>query len=86
MNLYLITQSEISGYDTYISAVVAAKSENDAKLIHPSNVIDGAAGIDGGFTSSMAWASRPSNVTAAYLGRAARSVKRGIILASFNAG
>ena len=35
MKLYLIHQREDYSYDTYDSAVVAAKSEADARLIHP---------------------------------------------------
>jgi hypothetical protein len=36
MNLYLISQDVNTGYDTYDSAVVAAPSEEDARLIHPN--------------------------------------------------
>lgn len=35
MNLYLISQTERSGYDTFDSAVVCAPSESEAVLIHP---------------------------------------------------
>ena len=34
--LYLVSQSINNGYDTYDSMVVAAESEQDARLIHPS--------------------------------------------------
>ena len=37
MNLYLLTQEDASGYDTYDSCVVAAKNEEDAKQIVPRN-------------------------------------------------
>jgi hypothetical protein len=36
MNLYLITQDLVEGYDTYDSAVVVAETEDDARKIHPS--------------------------------------------------
>ena len=36
MKLYLISQDVNTGYDTYDSAVVSAKSEADARTIHPS--------------------------------------------------
>lgn len=35
MNLYLLTQNDNTGYDTYDSAVVAAKDETQARSIHP---------------------------------------------------
>lgn len=35
MNLYLISQNVNTGWDTYQSAVVSAKNENEAKSIHP---------------------------------------------------
>jgi hypothetical protein len=35
MNLYLLTQSAVTGWDTYDSAVVAAESEEAARMIHP---------------------------------------------------
>ncbi len=36
MNLYFISQNQNTGYDTYDSAVVVAKNEEEAKLIYPS--------------------------------------------------
>jgi len=39
MKLYLISQEIVTGYDTYDSAVVSAKDENDAKNIHPSDFV-----------------------------------------------
>ena len=35
MNLYLLTQEVVSGYDAYDSAVVCAPDEHTAKRIHP---------------------------------------------------
>ena len=35
MNLYLISQTENEGYDTYDSAVVYAETAEQARLIHP---------------------------------------------------
>lgn len=37
LNLYLISQTVNNGYDTYDSAVVAAASEEEARLIYPDN-------------------------------------------------
>lgn len=36
MNLYLIWQDENNDYDTYDSAIVCAKSGDEAVKIHPS--------------------------------------------------
>ena len=38
MNLYRIWQGQNCSYDTYDSAVVAAESEDGARLIHPSSL------------------------------------------------
>ena len=35
MNLYLISQTENEGYETYDSAVVCAETEAEAQRIHP---------------------------------------------------
>ena len=37
MKIYLISQQEISGYDTFDSAVVFAESEQEARNINPNN-------------------------------------------------
>ena len=36
MNIYLLNQTEKTGYDTYDSCVVIANNEEEAKLIHPN--------------------------------------------------
>ena len=72
-NLYLISQEENNGWDTFDSAVVCAKSAAEAKQIVPGY----------GFDS---WAS-PQFVTVEYLGKAKSKIKLGsVICASFNAG
>lgn len=35
MNIYLLSQTEYRGYDTYDSAVVFADSEDAARMMHP---------------------------------------------------
>ena len=80
MNLYLIEQSENTGYDTYDSAVVAAETETDAREIHPSEY--SCWGDDYG----QSWASSPDNVTAKLIGKADHAIESGVVLASFNAG
>jgi len=77
MNIYFLSQSDNTGYDTYDSCVVYAESEDEARQIHPSSY--------GGF-SSRTWASCPENVEVDYLGTDAKVTRAGLILASFNAG
>jgi len=81
MKLFLISQTERNGYDTYDAAVVAAETEGRAKEFVP----------DLGFgefenDNWSSWASKPENVSAKYIGEAAHGTKEGLILASFNAG
>ena len=37
MNLYVLTQNEVSGDDTWNGVVVASVSADDAVIIHPSD-------------------------------------------------
>ena len=81
MNLYLLTQGEETGYDTYDSVVVAAKSEDEARNIHPNEwshnpwkrkyVGD--------------WCKEPESVIVELIGEAVKGTQAGVILASFNA-
>ncbi len=80
MNLYLLSQDENTDYDTYDSVVVAAKDENEARLIHP----DGDNAEWG--CRYPAWASSPEKVTVTKIGKASDDVQLGVVLASFNAG
>ena len=99
MKLYLITQDIVNDFDTYDSAVVAAKSPKDAKTIHPSGFVthitdgkwmgtySGGNNIGGEYEAeSSDWVkySDIENVKAEYLGETEQ--ERGVILASFNAG
>jgi hypothetical protein len=79
MNLYLLTQKENSGWDTYDSVVVAAKNEQEAKKILPSEYSDWN-------NLCGTWASSPENVTVEYIGKAKEGTVKGVVLASFNAG
>ena len=88
MNLYLLTQTETVGYDTFDAMVVAAKSEDEARKIHPYNNSslrpDEDPWDEEPFFAS--WALTPEAVTVTLLGVAKRGTKAGIILTSFNAG
>jgi hypothetical protein len=79
MNLYLLTQDKLDGYDTYDSAVVCAKSETAARTIHPS-------GYEG--DNVWKWDSwpTPEDVVVKLIGTAVRGSEAGVICASFNAG
>jgi len=79
LNLYLISQDEESGYDTYDSAVVCAANKDEAIKIHPG-------GKWSDNKHDYIWASSPSNVQAKLIGVASKSMAKGVVLASFNAG
>ena len=77
-SLYLLTQDENNGYDTYDSCVVVALSQEGARQINP-------AGKWGKIWT--AWCSKPAQVEVQYLGKADSSLEAGfIVCASFNAG
>jgi len=74
--LFLISQEEYNGYDTYDSAVVCAPDENYARNMNPSTVPH----------DWNEWANSPDQVTVQYLGDAAPHIEVGVICASYNAG
>lgn len=80
MNIYMLSRNEDIGYDEYCAVVVIAKSPQDAIKIHPSD-IDGV----GSYTSN-GWTTEKKNIHVEYIGKAAVNAKRGVVLASFNAG
>ncbi len=77
MNLYLLTQKENNGYDTYDSIIVSANSIDEAKLVLPDS--------DYSRWGDSTWATGPENVTAALIGIAIKDISE-VHLASFNAG
>ncbi len=98
MKLWLITQNEETGYDSYDSAVVAAEDSLSARRTHPSDFyaysedFHGWALLmhDGSLRQqtyySRTWASKPQNVYAKYIGEAQENIAAGVICSSFNAG
>lgn len=84
LNIYLLTQNEAKGYDTYSACVVAARSSSDARKIKPRE--EGYGGDDNDFSCGGAWARSPKAVKVELLGKAKSRTKRGLILASFHAG
>lgn len=79
MNLYLLTQDEETGYDTFDSVVVAALNGDQAKKIHPY-------GDDAWGYWSGCWPKSPEGVDAKLIGKAVDGTSAGVILSSFNAG
>ena len=82
MNLYLLTQDEENGYDTYDSVVVAAESEDEARLIHPNSWTDN----PWNRKYRGDWCKEPESVTVEKIGKAKTGTLSGVVLASFNAG
>ena len=78
MNLYLLSQSENRGYDTYDSCVVCAGNETLARETRP--------GYSNWGDLFNSWASKPANVTVEFLGQAGDRISAGVICESFNAG
>lgn len=77
LKLWLISQDDNTGYDTYDSAVVAAYTEDEARQINP----------DGNWGELWSgWCKTPGQVTVEFLGIATPSIEPGIVLSSFNAG
>ncbi len=80
MNIYLLTQNEVGGWDTYDSVVVSAESEEEARLMHPS-------GDDKRWSKGwLEWVTLDDidKIDVKLIG--ASNVDKGVILASFNAG
>lgn len=79
MKLWLISQTENEGYDTYDSAIVVAESVEQARAIHPSK-------YSSWNEHYSSWASSPEHVSAVCIGTAQDGIQGPVILASFNAG
>jgi len=82
MNLYLLSQTANSGYDTYSNLVVCAESAADAKSIAP----DGSEN-NGDVENDNLWAwTTPEHICVELIGEAKDNLKRGVILAIFHEG
>lgn len=79
MKLWLLTQSDNSGYDTYDSCIVAAKTEEEARDIHPGGEV-------GWKYQRNSWAKSPDTVKVELLGTARKGTEVGMILSSYRAG
>ena len=85
LNLYLLTQSVNNGYDTHDACVVAAENEQAARHIHPSRWCEGENWWERSNMEYDSWC-LPHQVKVEFIGKPARSVKAGVVIASFNAG
>lgn len=101
MNIYLLSQDIVNGWDTYDSCVVVAENEIDARATHPSEHIThhrngkwmgtytGGDNIGGEYENeSCSWVSfvDVSRVDVKLIGVASDHIKKGVICSSFNAG
>ena len=80
LNLYLISQDVNEDYDTYDSAIVCAYTGEEAKMIHPSAYQEDWDGSD-----DDGWC-ESKDVKVKLVGVAYAGIKKGIVLASYNAG
>ena len=93
MNIYKISQTVNDDWDTYDSAVVAAENEEEAKKINPDKYAEEEWWNDNyklgyyrlGYTSGS-WCFTLEQVKVELIGVAKEGTKKGVIVASFNAG
>jgi hypothetical protein len=85
LSLYLISQNVNNDWDTYDSAVVAARDEDDAKHISPDPYADDDWYEREGRSKFLDWC-HPEDVKVEYIGEASPDIARGVVCASFNAG
>ena len=96
MNIYLLSQSKNTGYDTWDSCVVIAKDEEEARMTHPyyryftddpNDEYNNWNGIDrsyGGWCDG-GWCDA-KYVSVELIGTAANGMERQVVCSSFNAG
>ena len=86
MKLYIISNNESGGYDTFDSAVVCAENEEEARKIHPGEWVKDKWWEKPVKDCDSSWATRLENINVEYIGEADEGIEPGVILASFNAG
>lgn len=101
MKLYKLSQEIKTGYDTYDSTIVCAENEEEARKIHPSEFVTHYRDDFWYGTFSRpkppfeeyeidddAWVSfdQIDQIKVEYIGEADSIIKKGVVLASFNAG
>lgn len=83
MNLYKVWQDVNNNYDTYDSAVICAENENEAKQISIDELVRVPA--DPSDYDYSTWATI-DELQCKLIGTASSNTKKGIVVASFNAG
>ena len=100
MKLYKLSQEINNHYDTYDSVIVCAENEEEARKIHPAHYVthyrDGAwygtysrppfEEYEEGYSSNWVNFDQIDKIKVEYIGEASKDIKKGVILASFNAG
>ena len=87
MNIYLCTQWVNRGWDTYNSFVCVAKSEDEARCIHPDGRLEPEEWVDIALDKNFpSWCYSPDEVDVTLIGEASESEDKSVILASFHAG
>ena len=81
MKLYKVDRPGHMGYDEYDSMIVAAKSEDEARKIHPSG-----RGFLAPLFEDWVRLRHTNTLTVTLIGTALKGTESGVILASFNAG
>tara|TARA_R100000008_G_C3586713_1_gene173009 strand:- start:1084 stop:1308 length:225 start_codon:yes stop_codon:yes gene_type:complete len=74
LNLYYVYQDENTGKDTYHAMVVAAESEEEARLVHP----------DGDWDRVDTWCYSEEEVSVKLIGEATEDIYAGVVLSSFS--
>ena len=91
MNIYLLSQSKNTGYDTWDSCVVIAKDEEEARMTHPyyryfnDDPNDEYNNWDGINRNYDGWCNA-KYVSVELIGTAADGMERQVVCSSFNAG
>lgn len=80
MNLYFLSRTDYVGYDEYDSFVMCAESEEEARKFQPNGKE---------FTDELyqgSWTKNICDVHCVLIGAASEKVRKGVVIASFNAG
>lgn len=85
LNIYKLSQEDNNDYDTYSDLIVAAPSEDIARMIHPDESRHRTDEEKWSYKYST-WASSPDKVKVEFIGTTEIIKETGIILGSFHAG
>ena len=97
MKIYLLSQDFVSGYDTYDSAIVIAENEDEARKIHPNEYVTHVTNDQWmeNYSGGEEYKNEPHDgvkysdidkISVKYIGEASKEQRKGLVLASFNAG